>query len=1131
MDHALAQLRYASECTVCSHRFEEPPSALCPVTLSCGHTLCRRDAERLQEDGNVVCPECRKPAHVGKPPRGGAENLPVNYKALDLVRACHALEQTTGAMAMPAGDTLFDTPSAAAAATAAATANFVLGDLDMDTDGGAVSQDFDPPKAAPLPCPEHPTEPREFWCSDCEMPLCALCREADGVHGKCLAAGVPLGPLAMHLEEERDFENEMRELDAAAAAEAVAADVEEQHAAAAAAKAEAQVRADEITAQQAFKAELGDRRRLMREAEQMRVHNEREKREWDARERLRVQAQQLAPAEAAVPEAGPATAVRQRRQGGSSGGGGGGSGGPAQRRGKRGKRATARAPRAGGNLRAEADLVAANSSVHTRRRWAAWARLQCGHAAWASTEIAVWCFGVAVWCFGVLVAKLRDLRARWQSPVRALLAQQAGRDVGLCGCAAALICFAVWLAGPAQAALVFESHTCAGTYFLQPKLMKLRGGGGVWKHTDASFKDCEFLYRGSAASSRWYIGSRTWLDSTSAGTHGGVGGSWRSQETAETASSPDETVLSWQTFNGRADNANENEDLRFSSPQLPAAMRRPPQVVVFKDHARLDAPLQGMALWDFELVPNVTMNGHNVWQAQEECLFFGNQCWLAGPCKTMKDGSAWLLSAPSTAASPDRVVKGSWKRASGGVKWDATDAEFMDASEMHLFWRSAAGGVPFAIRALVLRTPQRIRSCLDHYGLVLGLLLLGLLGGFPIALVYVVLAAYEILLTKIALWRARSVGSLVFDGLMGSSANGTYDLVVGAVVNGRCVWKQRLSDEHLYVYSADLELALWMIGDVNQMLQGKNTGAFYAREDWLTPDGITEWCQCVGNTWVQAPGLEAHAEKRYMEKVAAARDAAELRGDLVLEAVGFEGSRYSLGVYELQREMARGRPTYKKVGGDPEEQSQFLFYLNCQWVVGPSPNGIKVLISWKSACTISTMTPHDGIKGSWSWFDGSEWKEVPSAEVAVRAEFEAAVYREAEKVGNVVFEAEGYADANADCLGLYELQPKAKMVRGRPTYKHVDSEFFLFYHQLGIWAAGDDASETGLRWCISTLWEKQHKYFMGGIPLWDRVPVTSVGSKVRVWTGVACDMADVPAATVKGCGASTAQRSAGPSRY
>ena len=177
------------------------------------------------------------------------------------------------------------------------------------------------------------------------------------------------------------------------------------------------------------------------------------------------------------------------------------------------------------------------------------------------------------------------------------------------------------------------------------------------------------------------------------------------------------------------------------------------------------------------------------------------------------------------------------------------------------------------------------------------------------------------------------------------------------------------------------------------------------------------------------------------------------------------------------------------------------------------------------------MTPHDGIKGSWSWFDGSEWKEVPSAEVAVRAEFEAAVYREAEKVGNVVFEAEGYADANADCLGLYELQPKAKMVRGRPTYKHVDSEFFLFYHQLGIWAAGDDASETGLRWCISTLWEKQHKYFMGGIPLWDRVPVTSVGSKVRVWTGVACDMADVPAATVKGCGASTAQRSAGPSRY
>lgn len=85
------------ECVVCLEVYEEPPSELAPVSLPCGHSMCRRctsaavkTAEQgLRQgraaDGAINCPTCRKSLAT---PEGGA--WPCNYALVELMRAVDA---------------------------------------------------------------------------------------------------------------------------------------------------------------------------------------------------------------------------------------------------------------------------------------------------------------------------------------------------------------------------------------------------------------------------------------------------------------------------------------------------------------------------------------------------------------------------------------------------------------------------------------------------------------------------------------------------------------------------------------------------------------------------------------------------------------------------------------------------------------------------------------------------------------------------------------------------------------------------------------------------------------------------------------------------------------------------------
>jgi Ran GTPase-activating protein (RanGAP) involved in mRNA processing and transport len=77
----------------------------------------------------------------------------------------------------------------------------------------------------------------------------------------------------------------------------------------------------------------------------------------------------------------------------------------------------------------------------------------------------------------------------------------------------------------------------------------------------------------------------------------------------------------------------------------------------------------------------------------------------------------------------------------------------------------------------------------------------------------------------------------------------------------------------------------------------------------------------------------------------------------------------------------------------------------------------------------------------------------------------------AEATGDFAFVAEGYAGANASCLGVFVRQEE--MVQGRPTYKAQlervpDQVTFLFYCTAGCWRVGPDTSDPRGWWRVES---------------------------------------------------------------
>ena len=80
------------ECSVCLEAYREPPSDLEPVSLHCGHSLCRRCASQLpiarkKKKAAIDCPTCREPSAL---PKGDTAALPCNYALTEAIRMSRA---------------------------------------------------------------------------------------------------------------------------------------------------------------------------------------------------------------------------------------------------------------------------------------------------------------------------------------------------------------------------------------------------------------------------------------------------------------------------------------------------------------------------------------------------------------------------------------------------------------------------------------------------------------------------------------------------------------------------------------------------------------------------------------------------------------------------------------------------------------------------------------------------------------------------------------------------------------------------------------------------------------------------------------------------------------------------------
>jgi ankyrin repeat protein len=107
------------ECPICMESYAAPPSENAPVSLPCGHSVCKQCAADMQAAAlrcrkgggplRIACPSCRRQLDL---PPGGVKSLPFNYA---LVQAAQAIEDT-------AWDIERERAAAPAAALAAAAA-------------------------------------------------------------------------------------------------------------------------------------------------------------------------------------------------------------------------------------------------------------------------------------------------------------------------------------------------------------------------------------------------------------------------------------------------------------------------------------------------------------------------------------------------------------------------------------------------------------------------------------------------------------------------------------------------------------------------------------------------------------------------------------------------------------------------------------------------------------------------------------------------------------------------------------------------------------------------------------------------------------------------------------------------
>jgi hypothetical protein len=70
---------------VCYNQYEEPPSERAPVSLACGHSICRGDAATILRIANTNVLKCPMRSSTTDAPQDGAAGLPVTFAVVGML--------------------------------------------------------------------------------------------------------------------------------------------------------------------------------------------------------------------------------------------------------------------------------------------------------------------------------------------------------------------------------------------------------------------------------------------------------------------------------------------------------------------------------------------------------------------------------------------------------------------------------------------------------------------------------------------------------------------------------------------------------------------------------------------------------------------------------------------------------------------------------------------------------------------------------------------------------------------------------------------------------------------------------------------------------------------------------------
>ena len=315
--------------------------------------------------------------------------------------------------------------------------------------------------------------------------------------------------------------------------------------------------------------------------------------------------------------------------------------------------------------------------------------------------------------------------------------------------------------------------------------------------------------------------------------------------------------------------------------------------------------------------------------------------------------------------------------------------------------------------------------------------------------------------------------------------------------NTRPVYKQQNSAKFLFHTGAS-----WIVGDD----VSKNSGWWQAvGSKAMTPDAIAEaWQVYDGSNWVEVPLVKVTARTVFEEM----RHDILSVGDIAMQLTGTMPTSFDteankahrfacLGIFELQDEMANGRPTYLIPGS-----KKYIFHSGANWMMGGDPGKNS---GWWQAVGSKAMTP-DTIAEAWQVFDGKDWITVDAVKAVMGRAWAgrptvgdsvriihgdgagsvasitnddedsqpyqltgqgSSYYRESQVrkvLGDVALFA-GSCSHKTECFGVFGLQ--TAMVHGRPSYKQPGSDRYLF-HTGTNWFVGDDVSKSSGWWMVTS---------------------------------------------------------------